>query len=192
MRECVADALLAYPASESPISSRQLWNSVRRRSNVASSTSNALRQIVEHTERIAQHVEIEAEILRCCERLERAPGEVVAQRMHVDEVPRRRSAEQGEELVAGQVVEGPHPADGHCDSRVRGWIEADVDLGGLSRGRVGDRHLGESVIGLVDVDLEAFAEQAIADRRPEPIDSGASWTEAVEVTCGAIYNLVSN
>ena len=48
------------------------------------------------------------------------------------------------------------------------------------------------MIGLVDVDREAFAEQAIADRRPEPIDSGASRTEAIEVTCGAIYYLVSD
>ena len=52
--------------------------------------------------------QIETEILRGCERLERAPGEAGAQRMHVDEVPRSGSAEQGKELVASQVVQSPH------------------------------------------------------------------------------------
>lgn len=60
---------------------------------------------------------------------------------------------------SSQVVQGPNGADGHGDCGIRGRIEADVDL-------------------------EAFAEQAIADRRPEPIDSDARWTEAVEVTRG--------
>jgi hypothetical protein len=75
---------------------------------------------------------------------------------------------------------------------VRGWIEADVDLSGLSRDGVGHRHLRQAVIRLVDVDLEAFAEQATVDRRSEPIDSGATWAEAVEVTCGAIHHVVSD
>ena len=43
MRMRAAVALQAHPKTESSISSRQLWNSVRRRAKVASSTSNALR-----------------------------------------------------------------------------------------------------------------------------------------------------
>ena len=152
---------------------------------------NALRRIVEHTERIVQHGEIEAVILRCCKRSgvrrESVPG------THVDEVPRRGSAEQRKQFVAGQVVQRPHGADGHVDCRVRGRIEADVDLEWTLPWQGRSQRLGEPVIGLVeDVDLEACAEQAVADRRPEPIDGVARWSEAVEVTCRAIDHLVSD
>jgi hypothetical protein len=59
-------------------------------------------QIVEHAEDVAQHGEIEAKVLRCCQRLEPAPGEVVAQRMNVDEVPRRSSANKASSLSPGR------------------------------------------------------------------------------------------